>query len=141
MQCVKLVRNISYSMDDLLKGIDLEGGIILHELLAWMDGGSITLKLSDSNRFSFEVTICQSVALEIHVNTGTWIPGSLLFNNTEVLIRSDSEKALLKALNSIQFSPEIPRKNRSLEREIISSRIAFVESEEYLQIASEMGRI
>ena len=128
-------------MDDLLKGIDLGGGITLNELLAWMDGGSITLKLSDSNRFPFEVTICQSMALEIHANTGTWIPGSFLLNNMEVPIRSDSEKALLTALKSLQFSPEIPRKNRALEREIISSRIAFVESEEYLQIASEMGRI
>ena len=128
-------------MDNLLKGIDLKGDIILHELLAWMDGGSITLKLSDSNRLSFEITICQSMALEIHANTGTWIPGSLLLNNIEVPIRSGSERTLLKALKPIQFSPEIPRKDRPLEREIISSRITFVESEEYLRIASEMGRL
>ena len=128
-------------MENLLQGIDLEGEIILHELRAWMDGGTISLVLSDSSQISFKVTICQSVALEIHINTGIWIPGSLLLNNIEVPIRSNDERKLLKALKALQFSPKIPRRSRLLERQLINSRIAFVESKEYLQIASEMGRI
>jgi hypothetical protein len=127
-------------MNDLLKKIDFEGGIVLHELIAWMDGGSITLSLTDTNQTVFDVTICQSVDLEIHDNTDKWIPGSLLFNNTEVPIRSNSERMLLTALKSLQFSDKIPRRNRALERELIRSRIAFVESDEYLKIASRMGR-
>ena len=128
-------------MENLLQGIDLEDEIILHELRAWMDGGTISLVLSDSSQISFKVTICQSVALEIHINTGIWIPGSLLLNNIEVPIRSNDERKLLKALKALQFSPKIPRRSRLLERQLINSRIAFVESKEYLQIASEMGRI
>ena len=128
-------------MADLLKEINFEGEIILHEFGAWIDGGSITLSLTDANQISFEVTICQSVSLETHVNTGTWIAGSLLFNNIEVPIRSDIERKFLAALKSLQFSQNLSLRNSALKRELISSRIAFVESEEYLRIASEMGRI
>ena len=128
-------------MADLLKEINFEGEIILHEFGAWMDGGSITLSLTDANQIYFEVTICQSVSLKTPVNTDTWIAGSLLFNNIEVPIRSDIERKILAALKSLQFSQNLSLRNSALKRELISSRIAFVESEEYLRIASEMGRI
>ena len=127
-------------MEDFLESIDFEGEIILNELCAWMDGGTITLALVDSHEHTFEVTICQTMSLKIHSHTGTWIPGAFLFNDIEVPIRSNSEQTLLRALKSFKFSPEIPLKNRSLEKEIIIQGIAFVESEEYLQIASQMGK-
>ncbi|MDO7851263.1 hypothetical protein [Hymenobacter convexus] len=128
-------------MDDLLKGIDLESGVTLNNAVAFMDGGSVMLWLTDSNQTPFEILFCQSVSLGKRSNPDAWIPGNFLLNNTEVPIRSNGERKILSALKSFKFSDKIPFKHRAIERELIDSRIAFVESEDYLKIASEMGRI
>ena len=128
-------------MEDFLKGIDFDGEIILKELGAWMDGGTITLELVDINHQAFEITICQTMTLGINSLNGTWIPGTFRLNDVEIPIRSDSEKKILNALKALKFSDNIPSKSRPLERELINSRIAFVESQEYLKIATQMGRL
>jgi hypothetical protein len=124
-----------------LSSIDFAGGLTLNELMAWMDGGSVSLSMTDKNQTSFTVIFCQKVALEIYPGIGTWIPGSLLFNDVEVPIRSTSERVILDSLKTFKFSNRIPLKDRPLERKIISDCISFVESEDYLETARIMGRL
>jgi hypothetical protein len=128
-------------VESFLSSIDFAGGLTLNELMAWMDGGSVSLSMTDKNQTSFTVIFCQKVALEIHPGTGTWIPGSLLFNDVEVPIRSTSERVILDSLKTFKFSNRIPLKDRPLERKIISDCISFVESEDYLETARIMGRL
>jgi hypothetical protein len=128
-------------MENILAGIDFEDVFTLNELRAWMDGGTVQLLLADKNQTAFTIVFCQRVALEIHLGTGTWIQGSLLFNEVEVPIRSASERIILDALKAVRFSDKIPRKDRPLERKIIRDCISFIESEDYLETARIMGRL
>ncbi|OWP64459.1 hypothetical protein CDA63_03555 [Hymenobacter amundsenii] len=105
----------------------------LKELIAWMDGGSITLYLLDGNKTEFSVEFCQKMILKEWA--GTNIPGSFLLDGQEVSIRSDNEKQLLQALRGMSIGHLT-----SLDKSIIQESIAFVESEEYLRIATLMGR-
>ena len=123
-------------MQNSPKNIDFEGILTLAEVSYWMDGGSVSLMLTDENETEFEIVFCQRVILEIHSYTKTWIPGSFLLNDVEIPIRSTEEKAILNALKKIIYSDAI----YSEDIEIIKKEISFVESEEYLKIATKMGR-
>ena len=135
-------------MKNLLTGIDFAKRIVLKQVLLWMDGGSATLYLVDENATEFTVEFCQTMILEKHSYTN--VPGSFLLNKTEIPIRSDEEQTILTALKKLQFSTELlaeeQRASKQLPgsptyREIIDERIAFVESNDYLIIAKEMGRL
>ncbi|WBA43549.1 hypothetical protein [Hymenobacter canadensis] len=125
-------------MDDL-KQLVLNGPLILDELIAWMDGGSVTLKLIDSNGSAFNVEFGQTMLLEKQSYGNT--PGSFLLNGKEVPIRSDSENTLLRALRNIHFKDSLPADQQTATRVWIQELIDFVESEEYLRIAALMGRL
>jgi hypothetical protein len=126
-------------MKDIQTYIDLAGRLLLDELVAWMDGGSVTLKLIDSNGKGFNVEFCQTMHLQKYPFTNT--PGSFLYNDQEVPIRSDSENILLKALRNVRFKETIPVEEQITIKAWIQQLIDFVESEDYLRIAAIMGRL
>ncbi len=70
----------------------------------------------------------------------TTIPGSFLFNRTEVPIRSATEKKLLEALKNMRLGSGISAKETKSTKAVAEEKIAFVESEDYLLIARQMGR-
>ncbi|WBO86596.1 hypothetical protein [Hymenobacter yonginensis] len=125
-------------MDDL-NLLDLNNPLFLEELLAWMDGGSVTLKLIDSSGRAFNVEFGQTMFLEKQPYGNT--PGSFLLNGQDVPIRSDSENTLLKALRNISFKATLPADQQKATNDLIQESLDFVESEEYLRIATLMGRL
>jgi hypothetical protein len=102
-----------------------------------MDGGSVTLKLINSKSTSFSVEFCQTMLLQ--KRSCTHIPGSFLFNNKELPIRSYGEKQLLSAIRNLRFKDSLPIDQVTATKEYIQELIDFVESEEYLRIAALMG--
>jgi hypothetical protein len=64
-------------MDDL-NLLDLNNPLFLEDLLAWMDGGSVTLKLIDNNGSAFNVEFGQTMFLEKQSYGNT--PGCFLLN-------------------------------------------------------------
>jgi len=132
-------------MENLLAGIDFNDNLLLNQVALWMDGGSVTLYLTDKYSTEFTVEFCQTMSLKKHPYLS--IPGSFLLNKIEIPIRSPYERIVLNALERLQFSVELlaveKRKPKQLPtyREIIDERIAFVESNEYLAIAKKMGRL
>jgi hypothetical protein len=132
-------------MENLLAGIDFSGTLLLNQVMLWMDGGSVTLDLTDRNFLGFTIEFCQMMSLRKY--PGASIPGSFLLNEIEVPIRSNEEKIILNALKQIQLSDKLLAEEQRLPkhmatyREIINERIGFVESDKYLTIAKEMGRL
>ncbi|WP_151088983.1 hypothetical protein [Hymenobacter baengnokdamensis] len=132
-------------MENLLVGLDFRDNLILHQVSLWMDGGSVTLNLTDTNYTAFTVEFCQIMFLTKHPQKN--FPGSFLLNKIEIPIRSDDEQVILNSLKHLSFSDKLiaeeknTPKNLTTYREIINERIAFVESEEYLVIAKKMGRL
>jgi len=126
-------------MEASLANLDLTNSLLLDELLSWMDGGSVTLKLIDSNSTAFSVEFYQIMILEKRPYTHT--PGSFLFNEKEVPIRSDIEKTLLTALRNLRFKESMPIEEQIATSAWVQELIGFVESEEYLRIAALMGRL
>lgn len=132
-------------MENLLADIDFTSNLVLKQVMIWMDGGSVTLSLTDRNFTEFTVEFCQVMSLKKDPRTS--IPGSFLLNKIEIPIRSDDERVVLNALKHLQFSDELLAKEQRepkhlpTYREIIGEQIAFVESNEYLKIAKEMGRL
>lgn len=127
-----------HQMDNLNR-LDLNGPLILDELIAWMDGGSVTLRLIDSSGSAFNVEFGQTMLLEKRPYGNT--PGSFLLNGQEVPIRSDSENTLLRALRKIQFKEPLPTDQQTATNDLIQQSLDFVESKEYLRIAALMGRL
>ncbi len=124
---------------DNLNLLDLNGPLILDELIAWMDGGSVTLKLIDNSGSAFNVKFGQTMLLEKQPYGNT--PGSFLLNGQEVPIRSDSENILLKALRNIRFKDSLPADQQTAINDLIQQSLDFVQSEEYLRIAALMCRL
>ena len=125
-------------MGEQLASLNLKNPL-LNEVAEWMDGGSVTLYLVDDNATAFEVEFCQTMILENR--TYLHIPGSFLFNREEVSIRSDSEKVLLTAIRNLRFKETIPVEEQIATKSLIEELVAFVESDEYLRIATLMGRL
>jgi hypothetical protein len=98
-----------------------------------MDGGTVLLKLTDSESKSFEVQFAQTMVLEKNVYMK--YPGSLLLDNEYVPLRSNLERSIISSLKKVDI-----RKFNELDKQIIQGRISFVESDEYLEIAKKVGR-
>ncbi|QNH63637.1 hypothetical protein [Hymenobacter sediminicola] len=126
-------------MENFLADINFENPLLLDDLIAWMDGGSVTLKLIDNNGSAFNVEFGQTMFLEKQPYGNT--PGCFLLNGQEVPIRSDSESALLRALRNMQFKETLPADQQIATQNLIQESLDFVESEEYLRIAALMGRL
>ncbi|MCP2026148.1 hypothetical protein L1276_001288 [Flavobacterium sp. HSC-32F16] len=116
--------------------------IVIEEVLFWMDGGTITLKMKKDNSVFYEVEFVQKMLLE--KSTKDYVkptPGSLRFDGKDVDIRSELEKKLLLEIKIAEFGPDISKKERDSFKRVILEAIDFVESEDYIAVAQKVGRI
>jgi len=112
---------------------EFSGALVLNDLLCFMDGGTVLLRLTDSESKSFEVEFVQTMILK--KDKYTKYPGSLLLDNEYVPLRSDLERSIISSLKKVDI-----KRFKELEKQIIQERISFVESEEYLEVAKKVGR-
>lgn len=115
----------------------MENIVIIEEVLCWMDGGTVTLKLRKDDLF-FDVEFVQKAFIN---RKKIPLPGSLLLNEAEVEIRSKSEKEILLEVKKAKFGPKIRDGEKELLKKMIFDAIDFVESNDYLKIAQKVGRI
>jgi hypothetical protein len=113
--------------------------IIIEDVLCWMDGGSVTLKMNENETDIFEVEFVQKVSLINRENFPK--PGSLLLDGKEVEIRSSLESEIISKIKMADFGPKIIESEKDLLKKIIAESIEFVESENYIEIAKKVGRI
>jgi hypothetical protein len=116
--------------------------VVIEEVLFWMDGGTITLKMKKDNSDFYEVEFVQKVLLEkSRRDYVRATPGSLRFDGKDVEIRSELERKLLLEIKVAEFGPNISKKERDSVKKIILEAIDFVESEDYITVARKVGRI
>ena len=106
----------------------LNKDIKINDVQIWMDGGSITIKCSDSDNNDYTMGVQQHMILKTSPNGK--MPGRIYLNNKLVEERSDMEKAILsnleKAMTSIQSSIQTD------DKIIIQEEINYIRSEQYI---------
>lgn len=100
--------------------------VIITELSACMDGGSVTLKCQNSTMGKFEIEFIQNVMWDWY--EGHKIPGRIYLNNELVEQRSDLEKNLMRLLGTAQFENE-----GSYDAQLLIEKINYTQSEEYIE--------
>jgi len=117
--------------------------IVIEEVLFWMDGGTMTLKMKKNDSIIYEVEFVQKMILEKPERSiGNYlIPGSLLLNGKEVEIRSELEREILLEIKVAEFGVNIVKNERDPLKKIILDAIDFVQSEDYITVATRVGRI
>jgi hypothetical protein len=117
----------------------MKKNVIIEDVLCWMDGGTVTLKIKKNEALFYEVEFVQKISLSNREKLR--LPGSLLLNKKEVEIRSKLEKEILSEIKIAQFGTKILESEKDLLKKIISEAIEFVESENYIKVAKIVGRI
>jgi hypothetical protein len=105
---------------------DIEGLEIL-DLLAWMDGGSITLQCRNREGIRIEIWIQQHMILE--KSPYVKLPGRIYINDLLVKRRSPLEQSILEELKR-----NIPITKNQLDKRILIETIDFIESEKYMKL-------
>lgn len=105
--------------------IDFESKIEIEELLAWMDGGSITLKCRNNLNQEFEIEFVQSVSWDLYESLN--IPGRIYLDKKLIPQRSGLETKIVNALKGAEFHSK-----DSLDQKILKEKLDYVNSEEYL---------
>lgn len=116
-----------------------DGNLTIVQLLAWMDGGSVTLDTEDESSNSFTIEFTQHAFLRVDVNS--LIPGSIFINRELVEVRSTLEHKIINALKSAKFKQEEHNEPDSLEMGLLWECIHFTESEDYVALAKKFNRI
>ncbi len=123
-------------MFDNLK-INEAGQAEILDLYAWMDGGSVTVKLATTDKTPIEIEFVQKA--DLRVNERNPNPGRLLINNNVVDVRSDLEAEIITVLKKACYSNDPSLDNKSF-RECLNDAIKFVETNEYILIAKQTGQ-
>jgi len=105
--------------------IDLKYKIVIQELKAWMDGGSVTLDCKNDKGQRFEIEFVQEVVL--NPREFNKIPGRLYFNGKLVDERSDLERKILENLEKAKL-----KNFTKLEENILNEKIKYIKSEQFL---------
>lgn len=125
--------------------IDFVNPLVFQRIIFWMDGGSVSLDFLDADSRAINIQFTQTMSLKKYpfkpIPKGMYTPGSLVYNEEEVPVRSDIEKQILEALEGFHFGAIIPSEGIDSTRETVKDCIGFVKSAKYLEIASEMDRI
>lgn len=112
-------------------------GIIINELAAWMDGGTVTFYCETLENKGIEIELIQRVNLQ---RSGSdKFPGALYLNNILVGLRSSLEKDILIGLKKAKFKEEI--NITDLDKKILKEVIEYLESDELIEISKKAGRI
>lgn len=117
--------------------IDFSGGVLINELAAWMDGGSITFYCETNDNKGLEIELVQRV--QLMKRDSQRFPGSLYLNRELVGIRSSLEEKILIGLNQAIFNDKL--KVTDLDKEILRNSIDYIRSDEFIEIARIVGRI
>ena len=117
----------------------MKNDVKIEEVICWMDGGTITLKMKKNESLKYEVEFVQKVSLTNL--TKLPLPGSFLLNRKEIEIRSELEKEILSEIKNAKFGAKIIESEKDLLKKIITESVEFVESENYINIAKKVGRI
>ena len=116
--------------------IDLQANVIITELSAWMDGGSLTIKRQNSSNEEFEIEFVQNVNWDLY--DGHKIPGRVYFNNQLVEQRSVLEEKIIQLLNKAKFEDK-----GSYDSQLLKDWIDYTNSGNYitdqLKIKSKKG--
>ena len=117
----------------------MKNDVKIEEVICWMDGGTVTLKMKKNESLKYEVEFVQKVSLTNL--TKLPLPGSFLLNRKEIEIRSELEKEILLEIKNAKFGAKIIESEKDLLKKIITESVEFVESENYINIAKKVGRI
>jgi len=109
--------------------------LTINSLLAWMDGGTITLLATDDYSNEFKIEFTQTMFLEKRKRE--FYPGSLIINEKIVAVRSDLEARIILAIRNAAFSPKID----DLDKSLITECLEFVLSDNYVTITKKFNRI
>lgn len=105
--------------------IDFNSKIEIEELLAWMDGGSITLKCRNNLNQEFEIEFVQNVSWNLYESLN--IPGRIYLDKKLIEQRSDLETKIVNALKTAEL-----KSKDSLDQKILKEKLDYVNSESYL---------
>jgi hypothetical protein len=105
--------------------INFESKIEIEELLAWMDGGSITLKCRNNLNQEFEIEFVQNVSWDLYESLN--IPGRVYLDKKLITQRSDLETKIVNALKVAKLHSK-----DSLDQKILKEKLDYVNSEKYL---------
>ena len=105
--------------------IDFNSKIEIEQLLAWMDGGSITLKCRNDRNQKFEIEFTQNLVWDF--KEPRKIPGRLYVNGELIEQRSQIEKDILENIKAADKS-HLDSKSIAM----IAEKISYIESEDYM---------
>ncbi len=105
--------------------IDFTSQILIKNLSAWMDGGSVTLNCSNEKKQEFEIEFMQNVSWDILEFEK--FPGRIYLNGNLIVQRSEVEKKLIKSLEKVtHINPS------DLDKTILKEKIDYIKSEQFL---------
>ena len=122
-------------MIDNLK-INTTGQAEIIDIYAWMDGGSVTVKLATLNNEPFLIEFRQKA--DMRVTESNKYPGRLLLNNILVDIRSDLEANVIAILKKAIYSDNSLHETKDF-RECLQDAIKFVETNDYILLANQIN--
>ncbi len=114
--------------------IDFNSKIEIEDVLAWMDGGSITLKCKNELGQEFEIEFVQNVIWEVSELQN--IPGRIYLNGELILQRSQLESDIILSLSKSHVKSSDP-----FDKQMIDERLEYVKSEEYLTDQSKIVKL
>lgn len=114
--------------------IDFGSKIEIEELLAWMDGGSITLKCKNDLNQKFEIEFVQNVSWNLYESLN--IPGRIYLDRKLIDQRSDLETRIVNGLKTAKF-----HSTDSLDHKILKEKLDYVNSEKYLTDQEKIKKV
>ena len=105
--------------------INLQANVIITELSAWMDGGSVTIRCQNSSNEEFEIEFVQNVMWDSY--DGHKIPGRVYFNNQLVEQRSVLEEKIIQLLKKAEFEDMGPH-----DSQLLNEKLDYTNSENYI---------
>lgn len=118
----------------MIEMIDFESKIEIEELLAWMDGGSITLKCRNGLNQEFEIEFVQNVSWDLYESLN--IPGRIYLNKKLIAQKSELETKIISALQTSNL-----KSKDSLEQKILEEKLDYVNSEKYLTDQKKIKKV
>lgn len=114
--------------------IDFELKIEIVELIAWMDGGSVTLKCRNNLNQEFEIEFVQNVIWDLYEPLN--IPGRIYLDKKLINQRSNLETKIINALKTANL-----KSKDSLEQKILIEKLEYVNSKKYLTDQTRINRV
>ena len=105
--------------------INLKSNIVITEMFAWMDGGSITIKCRNASNQEFEIEFVQNVSWEWYESHK--IPGRIYLNGQLVEQRSELEVSIIQRLVTAEFAHR-----EAFDAQLLKEKIDYTNSENYI---------